>query len=112
MIVDSGVDAGNEKKAQDEILRQLDAMRNGEFTDEELENTKKYICGAFRSYYDSAEDMNMWYFYEFARGTADAPTDAIEKIMAVTREDIINSAQSFKLDTVYTLTPSGGEENA
>jgi predicted Zn-dependent peptidase len=112
MLVDSGVEPGNEQKAEQEILNQLESLRAGDFTDEEIENTKKYLIGAYLSNYDSSEDLNSWYFFQFARGTNDSPKDAIEKINAATREDIINSANSFKLDTVYTLTPSGGENNA
>lgn len=112
MLVDSGVEAGNEKIAQDEILRQLDSLRCGDFVDEELENTKRYICGLFRSNYDSAESLNSWYFYQFARGTHDSPDDSIKKIMKLTKDDIINSAKGFKLDTVYTLVPTGGKDDA
>jgi hypothetical protein len=35
--------------------------------------------------------------------------EAAEKIMAVTREEVIAAANGFKLDTVYALKPSGGE---
>ena len=36
MMVDSGVETGNEEKAQQEILRQLDLVRQGDFDEEEL----------------------------------------------------------------------------
>lgn len=112
MLVDSGVEPGNEQKAQDEILNQLDALRSGDFTDDDIENTKKYLTGAIRANYDSYEDLNSWYFFQFARGTNDSPNDAIDNIEALTREDVVEAAKSFVLDTVYTLTPSGGESDA
>ena len=56
--------------------------------------------------------MNAWYFYQFVRNTGYSPDDAAEIIMSVTREDIINSAKAFSLDTVYVLKPSeGGADN-
>ena len=112
MLVDSGVEPGNEEKAYNEIIAQLEALRGGDFTDEELENTKKYLIGAIRSNYDSAENLNLWYFYQFARGTAYSPDEAAALIKALSREDVLESLKNFELDTVYTLTPEGGEAYA
>lgn len=112
MLVDSGVEPGNEEKAYNEIIAQLEALRGGDFTDEELENTKKYLIGAIRSNYDSAENLNLWYFYQFARGTAYSPDEAAALIKTLSREDVLESLKNFKLDTVYTLTPEGGEAYA
>lgn len=112
MLVDSGVDTDKIPVARKEIIKQLDALKSGDFSDEELYNTKLYISGAFRSNYDSVGDMNAWYFYQFVRNTGYSPDDAAEIIMSVTREDIINSAKAFNLDTVYVLKPSeGGADN-
>lgn len=112
MLVDCGVEPGNEDKARGEILAQLDSLREGDFTDEELENAKKYMRGGLRADYDSVDDLNSWYFFQFARGTSDSPEQAAEKINALTREEVISAAKGFSLDTVYTLVPLGGEENA
>ncbi len=108
MLVDSGVDTDKIPTAEKEIIKQLEAMKNGDFTDEELYNTKLYVSGAFRSNYDSVGDMNAWYFYQFVRGTSYSPDNAAELIMSVTREDVINSAKRFELDTVYVLKPNEG----
>ncbi len=116
MAVDSGVEFGNEEKAEAEIIRQLEAMQNGDFTDEELENTKRYLRSGALANYDTPEGLNTWYFYEHARGTEYSPRQVIEFTERLTREDVIRSARSFKLDTIYELVPqdaqSGGEENA
>ncbi len=108
LIVDSGVDTDKIPTAREEILRQLEAMKKGEFTDEELYNTKLYVSGAFRSNYDSVGDMNSWYFYQFVRGTSYSPDQVAKLVMSVTREDIVNSAKRFELDTVYVLKPDEG----
>lgn len=110
MIIDSGLDEDKLEIAQSEIIRQLEALQNGDFTDEELENIKLYIIGAFRSNYDSIGDMNSWYFYQFVRGTGYSPDDVAEIISELSREDIINSAKGFELDTVFVLKPLDGGE--
>lgn len=113
LLVDSGVDTGNEQMARKEILHQLELLREGEFTDEELENTKKSLCGSLRIVPDSIEDINIWYYLRLARGLDTTPEQDIERINAVTRERVIAAAKGFKLDSVYVLEPKteeGGEQ--
>ncbi len=111
MIIDSGLDEDKLEVAEKEILKQLEAMQNGNFTQEELENTKLFLSGAYRSNYDTVTDMNSWYFFQAVRSTAYSPDEVGEIINKITAEDIIASAKSYKLDTVYTLKPlKGGAE--
>ena len=49
----------------------------------------------------------MWYFAQKYDGESYSPEEEIERISAVTREDIIAAAKSMKLDTVYVLTGKG-----
>lgn len=108
MIVDSGLDEDKLSVARNEIISQLEALQNGDFSDEELENIKLYVIGAFRSNYDSVADMNSWYFYQFVRGTSYSPDEVADIISRLTRQDIIDSAKAFQLDTVFTLKPDNG----
>ncbi len=113
MFVDSGVDTANEQLARDEILRQFDLLKQGDFTDEELENTKKYLCGSLRIVPDVAEDFNSWNYIRQARGLDITPEQEIEMINEVTRDRVIKAANGFSLDTVYVLEPDhedGGEQ--
>ena len=48
LFIDSGVESCNIEKAKKAIEEQLKAICNGDFTDEELENTKKSLCGGFK----------------------------------------------------------------
>ena len=36
-------------------------------------------------------------------GNTDTPDDAVEKIKALTKEDVVNASKKVKLDTVYFL---------
>ncbi len=111
LIVDSGLDKENIKTTQEEILRQLDAVASGDFTDEELENVKLLMCSAFRSNYDNLADIDDWYYLQMLRGTSYSPDEVCDILRALTREEIIESAKGFKPDTVYVLEPlQGGEK--
>ncbi len=107
LIIDSGVEEQNIQKARTAIEEQLAAIRAGDFTDEELYNTKLYMCGLFKANYDSAVDTMSWFETQNTRGTSYTPEQQSELVMNVTREQVMECAGSFKPDTVYILKNSG-----
>lgn len=113
MLIDSGVENSNIKKAKDEIFKQLDEMSKGNFSDDELNNAKTAVCGSLRSYNDSASGLATWWLTQLCVWNRDfSPEDAIEKYKSITREDIIKAAKSYKPDTVYVMSgdDKGGAE--
>ena len=78
-------------------------------TDDEMKNAVLSISGDFKSNYDSARDIVAWYMTQKIRKTDFTPEQAIDALKAVTREQIIKAAKSFKLDTVYLM--QGKEDN-
>ncbi|WP_343377463.1 insulinase family protein, partial [Ligaoa zhengdingensis] len=110
MLVDSGVEAANKQKAQDEILNQLDVVRNGEFTDEELDNTILALTSALGSVTDTLGGMEGWYLDQILSGSSQSPEENARQISSLTREQVMEAAGKVTLDTVYFLT--GREENA
>lgn len=111
LLVDSGVEAENKQKAQDEILVQLEALKNGDFTDEELANTKLLLNNSIRTTSDSLSSIEGWYITQILRGQSVTPEEDVLNINTVTREQIIAAAKQITLDTVYFLTGSGKDEN-
>lgn len=109
VYVDSGVERSNVEKAEAEILNQLNAIRNGDFTDEEMENARRSIINKWKGIGDNASSIAGWYLEQIYNGRSDSPEDQIGKLMKVTRDDIISAANSLKPDTVYVL--AGKEEN-
>ena len=110
VIISSGLDIGNLDKARVEINKQIEALANGDFTDEELNAAKLHLADAYLSNYDSKMDIETWYFYQFIRGSSDSPEDKGGKIMALTRQDVMDAARSYKLDTVFVMKPGNGGE--
>ena len=109
MIIDSGVEIQNIEKTRKAVEQQLKAVADGDFTDEELYNTKLLLTGNFKSNYDNIYDMSGWYEAQNTRGTSFSPDEVTEIIMNISREDIIECAESFKLDTVYSIESTGEE---
>ena len=110
MIVDSGVEAPNAEKARDEVLHQLELLQQGQFTDQELEETKLYIRTALKATTDSLGAMDSWYLTQNLGQSQVSPDGEIALSDQVTREEIIEVANNIKLDTVYMLMPNEQEK--
>ena len=107
--VDCGVENENIVKAKDEILHQLELMKNGEITDSEVEETKLALCGSLKSLADSPSTLKSWYLTRILTGDLKTPDQRIAELLAVTKEQIIAASKSLVLDTVYVLTGEGCE---
>ncbi len=110
MLVDSGVEGKNKQKAQEEILKQLEILKKGEFEQEELDNTILALVNALKSSIDSLSGLENWYLTQILGGTNQSPIENAEQIERITKEQIMQAAQKITLDTVYFLT--GKEDEA
>lgn len=108
LLVDSGIEAGNRQKAQDEILRQVKAVQAGEITDEELANTKLSVANSITRGTDSPSAMESWYLYQIMKGRSRTPEEEVAMIQNITKNQIVAAAGKITLDTIYFL--SGKEE--
>ena len=103
MTVDSGVEFDNMDKTHNEILNQLDIMCKGEFDDEALAASKRALCDTFRGAEDSQPLIDRWHADRLFVADAPSPDEVAALINSVTKEDVIETAKTFKLDTVYRL---------
>ena len=104
MFVDSGVEKQNKQKAYDEILNQLECIRRGDFTDEEITATRMLMQTSLKAVGDSLGATEEWYLTQIMAGAALSPDDESALLDGVTRGDIIEAAKRVTLDTVYFLT--------
>jgi predicted Zn-dependent peptidase len=109
LYVDSGIEAANKEKAQAEILAQLNAIREGDFTDGELHETKLLMYNSLRSTRDSLSSIENWYLTRILRGQEESPEEDIEALAEITREEVMEAAAKVTLDTVYFLTGEGAQ---
>lgn len=103
MFVTSGIDFDNFEQAKHEILFQLDEIRNGNFTDEELEWARAGVRSDLRTIPDSSGSLLSYYFSRLLTGTVMSTEEYITAAENVTREQIINLARSVVPDMVYFL---------
>lgn len=110
MTVQSGIEAENAEKAKEEILRQLGEIQNGNFSDEDLMKIRISRENNYGAWYDTVNNASNWYMARILENDIESPEERLKKLLAVTREEIVEAARSFRLDTTYILTP--GKENA
>ncbi len=110
MLIESGVERENIEKSEKAILGEIKAMQNGDITDEEMKAAKLSMANAFYSNYDTVGGINGHYMSQMFDREILTPQQCVEKLNAVTKEDVIRCANMLTLDTVYTLT-GVAEEN-
>ena len=104
MLVDCGVENDNIEKARAEIIRQLEEIKNGNITDEELCHARMAVQNSYNSIGDSAKGVAGWYIDHIIKENIDTPSEALNRYLEADRDRIIEAAKSMVLDTVYVLT--------
>ena len=109
LMVDSGVEFANMEKTEAAVLRELKAMQEGAFTDEDLAASQRALCSSLRAIGDSQAVTDRWYAERWFESPRLSPEEMAARIAAVTREDVLRAANSVQLDVVYRLL---GKEEA
>ena len=104
MLIESGVERDNIEKAKEAILGEIKAMQNGDITDEEIKAAKLSMANAFYSSCDTVGGINGHYLSQMLDSKIMSPQECVDKLNAVTKEDVIRCANMLTLDTVFTLT--------
>ncbi len=108
IFIQSGIENQNYEKAKNEILNQLDVMKNGEFTDEEFNSSITALCDSFKGVEDSPNAVCTFYGSQALDDTLVSGKEYADLIAGVTREQVTECAKRVTVDTIYLLT---GEEN-
>ncbi len=105
VTIDSGIETSNIKKAETEILNQLEDIKNGNFELSDIENSVLTLEDGLTAVGDVPSGYISWYFSRFCEGDFISPLDILEKFRTVSKERIIEAAKSLKLDTIYLMVP-------
>ncbi len=103
MIIASGIEFENFDKTLDIIKKQVEELKEGTFTDEDIKHSKNAIVTSIRSMIDSNYSLSEFYFTQILTNESKSINEMIDKIRGVTKENIIKAAQKISLDTIYFL---------
>lgn len=108
MVVSSGVEFADFDRAQEAILAQLEAVRRGEFTKDELTAAVRTTANSLRGRGDSQAQLEDDQLTRLLFHTAREGEELIGAVESVTADQVVEAAQKLELDTVYRLTGKEG----
>lgn len=108
LTVESGVEGANAERTVEAVLHELEEVRNGNFTDEDLRLAKLSVSSDFVSVTDTVTGNEEWFVSQISDPCFYTIEEATEKFANITKEDIVAAAKKLTLDTVYIL--KGKEE--
>ena len=103
IFVSCGIEISNYEKALNLVKKQLEDMKNGDFTEEEVENAKKAIISSIKTIDDEQDTSITYYFGQEMSGNQKSVEEYIERIGKVTKEDVIQVANKVEINTIYFL---------
>ncbi|UQZ73474.1 peptidase M16 [Niallia circulans] len=108
LLVMSGIDNNNYDKAVKIIKEQMELMKKGEFSDQEIMQTKAVIHNQMLETLDTSRGMIELFYHNSVSDNYVEMGDWLQYMSKVSREEIIAAAKKIELDTIYFLTGSEG----
>lgn len=103
IFINCGIDIPNYQKALEIIKKQIEDMKNGDFTDEEIENAKNGIIASIKTIDDEQDTEITYYFGQELSGTKTNLEEYIENIQKVNKADVLEVAKQISINTIYFL---------
>jgi predicted Zn-dependent peptidase len=104
MMVMSGIDLKNYDQAVGIINEQMEAMKKGDFTDQELTQTKAVIQNQILETIDTSRGLTEILYHNVVAHTEIPLEKWIDDMQKTTKEEIVAVANKIDLDTIYFLT--------
>ncbi|MGX1264578.1 putative Zn-dependent peptidase [Rossellomorea marisflavi] len=108
LMVMSGIESKNYDQAVGIIDEQLQAMKAGEFTSDELEQTKAVMRNQMLETIDTPRGLVEVLYQNAFAGMDIGLNDWLSKIDAATKDEVVKAANKVELDTIYFLTGTEG----
>lgn len=103
MIVDGGIEFDNFHKTVDIINNQLDELKKGQFSDEDIDISKKAIKTSTESIKDSSFLISEFFLSQEIAKDGRSLDKVLEDFDNVTRDEIIEAANKIVIDTIYFM---------
>lgn len=103
IFINCGIEIGNYDKAIEIIKQQIEDLKKGDFSEEEVENIKQGIIAAIKSI-DDEQDTEIIYFFgqELSKNKLNL-NEYMNRIAKVNKKNVIDIANKISVDTVYFL---------
>lgn len=109
VAIQTGIEPGVAERAQQIILEQVDAMKQGDVSDEELHLTQGALANQYRQVMDQPVSRLEIHFSGTLAGIDRDVETLMKRMHEVSREDVVRASNRLRLDTVYFLSSQEGE---
>ncbi|GAA0332328.1 pitrilysin family protein [Bacillus carboniphilus] len=109
LLIMTGIDMQNYDQTVAIVKEQVQAMQNGDFTEQEIAQTKAVIRNQLLETVDTPRGMTEVLYHNVVAKKNIVLNEWLEKTERVTKDEIVSTAKKLQLDTIYFLT---GKEQA
>lgn len=103
MLIDGGIEFDNFNKTVDIIKNQLDDLKEGKFTNEDIDISKKSIRTSTESIRDSIFLISEFFFSQSLSKDTRSLEEILRDFEKVSKEEIIEAAGKITMDTMYFM---------
>src|SRR6056297_3303786 len=105
ILINAGIDIKDYQTVKDIISEKLNEMSKGQFTDKNLNWTKKKLINRYKSLSDNNHSVVDAFLLGLINDKKDSLNYVINSIKQVKKEDIVKVAKKVNLTTYYLLKP-------
>ena len=103
IFINCGIEISNYEKAVELIKKQIDDMKKGDFTEEEIENAKKGIIATIKTIEDEQDTEITYYLGQELTNHVISVKEYMDRIQKVTKQNVIDIANKISINTIYFL---------
>jgi len=104
IFIRCGIQIENYEKAVELIKVQLENIKKGEFSEEDISNAKTFLISGIRNVEEEQDTEIVYYIGQEISKTNLSLQEYMDNINKVTKEQIVEFANSIDIDTIYFLT--------
>lgn len=106
MTVNAGIEGSDYQKAKELIAKELANIQNGDFSDDEIDLAKLMLKSSLTKTKDEPMSLITLAYNRDLTNKQESNDEYLEKILKVTKDEIIAASKRVHLDTIFLLTGS------
>ena len=103
IFINCGIEIANYEKALEIVKKQIEDMKNGDFTEDDIQNAKKGIISTIDLIDDEQDTGITYYFGQELSAHKIEPDEYKERVEKIQKEDIVKIANAVSINTIYFL---------
>ena len=103
IFINCGIEIANYEKALEIVKKQIEDMKNGDFTEDDIQNAKKGIISTIDLIDDEQDTAVTYYFGQELSEHKIGADEYKEKIEKIQKEDIVKIANAVSINIIYFL---------